>query len=113
MPDIDKELAARLARLQGLSTSSSSGGHSTGVGLQERMDALSGHFSGGAEEDFKNRLASLSAARDTPSSAEDLNTRLSRLATGSDGSKSATAAPGKRQYDVPEVGSADYLFVSF
>ncbi|CAN0305545.1 unnamed protein product [Ectocarpus sp. 6 AP-2014] len=102
MPDIDKELAARLARLQGLSTSRSSGGHSTGVGLQERLDALSGHCPEGAEEDFNNRLASLSAARDTPSSAEDLNTRLSRLATGSDAaSKSATAAPGKRQYDVP------------
>ncbi|CAM9134359.1 unnamed protein product [Ectocarpus sp. 4 AP-2014] len=109
MPDIDKELAARLARLQGLSTSSSSGGHSTGVGLHERLDAFSGHCSEGAEEDFNNRLASLSAARDTPSSAEDLNKRLSRLATGSDaGSKSATAAPGKRQYDVPEDFSDEW-----
>ncbi|CAN0518236.1 unnamed protein product, partial [Ectocarpus sp. 8 AP-2014] len=109
MPDIDKELAARLARLQGLSTSRSSGGHSTGVGLQERLDALSGHCPEGAEEEFNNRLASLSAARDTPSSAEDLNTRLSRLATGSNaGSKSATAAPGKRQYDVPEDFSDEW-----
>ncbi|CAN0038329.1 unnamed protein product, partial [Ectocarpus sp. 8 AP-2014] len=109
MPDMDKELAARLARLQGLSTSRSSGGHSTGVGFQERLNALSGHCPEGAEEDFNNRLASLSAARDTPSSAEDLNTRLSRLATGSDaGSKSATDAPGKRQYDVPEDFSDEW-----
>ncbi|CAM9169887.1 unnamed protein product [Ectocarpus sp. 12 AP-2014] len=108
MPDIDKDLAARLARLQGLSTSSS-GGHGTGVGLQERLDALSGHCSESAEKDFNNRLASLSAARDTPSSAEDLKTRLSRLATGSDaGSKSAAAAPGKRQYDVPENFSDEW-----
>lgn len=100
----------RLARLHGHSGKSSS---RNDTALQGRLDALSGRSScaEGASENFNNRLASLllpaEGGNASPTTVEDLSTRLSRLTSGNSGDGVASASPVKqpphRAYGVPEV----------
>lgn len=107
-----EKLAARLAKLAGSPTATS--GDRVGMtSLQGRLKALAGHKDPpeGAERDLNSRLASLAVEPpDALSSAEDLNTRPSRLGTSGSAPEKhhQQQHPEKQQYYVPEVIKASF-----